>query len=160
MGKIAEGFVKSSARVKKVAIARERDSQRNLTQALREIEEMKSALRAKEEENERVSTERDSFKNELGVEKENLAKKVSKNGRLKEEMDQTKKDNGIKKEIIDKMTINIDLLRKKVQIGEATHEKEKVEFQRQIEKVKCELSSQRSTNVGLSKALDIGASSE
>ena len=162
MGKITEGFVKSSARIKRVAIARERDSQRNLavveknlTQALKEIEEMKDALRAKEEDNERVSTERDSFKNELEVEKENLAKKASENGRLKEEVNQTKKENGMLKENNEKMNTNIDLLRQKVQSGEATHAKEKVEFQRQMKKVKCELSSERSTNLGLSKALDI-----
>ena len=162
MGKITEGFVKSSARIKKVTIARERESQRNLavveknlTQALKEIEEMKNVLKAKEEDNERVSTERDTFKNELEVVQENLAKETSENGRLQEEVSQMKRENGGLKENIEKMNTDIELMRKKVQSGEDTHAKEKVEFQRQMREVECELSSERSTNLGLSKALGI-----
>ena len=107
MGKVTEGFARSSARIKKVTIARERENQRNLavveknlSQALKEIEEMKNVLKAKEEDNERVSTERDNFKNELEVVQENLAKETSENGKLQEEVSQMKRENGGLKENI------------------------------------------------------------
>ena len=92
MGKVTEGFARSSARIKKVVIARERESQRNLavveknlSQALKEIEEMKNVLKTKEKDNERLSTGRETFKNELEVVQESLAKKTSENGRLQQE---------------------------------------------------------------------------
>ena len=84
-----------------------------------------------------------------------LVRETAENGRLQEEVSQTKRENGGLKKNIEKMNTDIEMMRKKVQSGEDTHAKEKVEFQRQMREVECELSSERSTNLGLSKALEI-----
>ena len=162
MGRVSEGFVKSNARMRKVATSRESKNRKTLagvkkelSQALDKIKKMENTLRTKEEEIVQISNERDGLKTELEGVKKNLTEKTSENERLHHEVNQTKEENRELQQNIEEKTIDIRNIQKKMEDEKKSHTKEKVELEEEKGKVESELGFVRSTNFEMSKALAI-----
>ena len=162
MTRVSEGFVKSNARMRKVAISRESKNRKTLagvkkelSQALDKIKKMENTLKTKEEDIVQISTERDGLKTELEGVKKNLTEKTSENERLHHEVNQTKEENRELQQNIEEKTIDIGNIQKKMEDEKKSHTKEKAELEEEKGKVESELGFVRSTNLEMSKALAI-----
>ena len=162
MTRVSEGFVKSNAKMRKVAKSRETKNRqtlagvkKELSQALDKIKKMENTLKTKEEDIVQISTERDGLKTELESVKKNLTEKTSENERLHHEVNQTKEENRELQQNIEEKTIDIRNIQKKMEDEKESHTKEKVELEEEKGKVESELGFVRSTNLEMSKALAI-----
>ena len=162
MTRVSEGFVKSNAKMRKVAKSRETKNRqtlagvkKELSQALDKIKKMENTLRTKEEDIVQISTERDGLKTELESVKKNLTEKTSENERLHHEVNQTKEENRKLQQNIEEKTIDIENIQKKMENEKKSHTKEKAELEEEKGKVESELGFVRSTNLEMSKALAI-----
>ena len=162
MTRVSEGFVKSNAKMRKVAISRETKNRqtlagvkKELSQALDKIKKMENTLRTKEEEIVQISNERDGLKTKLEDVKKNLTEKTSENEGLHHEVNQTKEENRKLQQNIEEKTIDIENIQKKMENEKKSHTKEKAELEEEKGKVESELGFARSTNLEMSKALAI-----
>ena len=162
MTRVSEGFVKSNAKMRKVAKSRETKNRqtlagvkKELSQALDKIKKMENTLRTKDEEIVQISNERDGLKTELEDVKKNLTEKTSENEGLHHEVNQTKEENRELQQNIEEKTIDIRNIQKKMEDEIKSHTKEKVELEEEKGKVESELGFVRSTNFEMSKALAI-----
>ena len=162
MGRVNQGDARSSERLKRLSIAREKENQRklaavekSLSEALKENGEIKNALKRVEKDNVKLSSDKDALKNELGVVKEDLAKVTCENERLQQEVNKTKGENEKLKEYTNKINNENEAMRKKMQTDSENHAKEEFELKRQLKEVKGTLTSERSKNLHLGKALAI-----
>ena len=164
MTRVSEGFVKSNAKMRKVAKSRETKNRqtlagvkKELSQALDKIKKMENTLKTKEEDIVQISTERDGLKTELEGVKKNLTEKTSENERLHHEVNQTKEENRKLQQNIEEKTIDIENIQnqKKMENEKKSHTKEKAELEEEKGKVESELGFVRSTNLEMSKALAI-----
>ena len=162
MTRVSEGFVKSNAKMRKVAKSRETKNRqtlagvkKELSQALDKIKKMENTLRTKEEDIVQISNERDGLKTELEDVRKNLTEKTSENERLHHEVNQTKEENRKLQQNIEEKTIDIGNIQKKMEDEKKSHTKEKAELEEEKGKVESELGFVRSTNLEMSKALAI-----
>ena len=162
MGRVSEGFVKSNARMRKVAISRESKNRKTLagvkkelSQALNKIKKIENTLKTKEEDIVKISTERDGFKTELEIVKENLAGKTSENERLHHEVNQTKEENGELQQNIEKKTTDIKKIKKEMENEQKSHTKVKADLEETKRKLESDLDFAKSTNLGMKQALAI-----
>ena len=96
MTRVSEGFVKSNAKMRKVAKSRETKNRqtlagvkKELSQALDKIKKMETSLRSKDEEIAQISNERDGLKTKLEDMDKKLTEKASQNEGLLHEVNQT-----------------------------------------------------------------------
>ena len=160
--RVSESFLKSNAKMRKVAKSRETKNRlavaglkKEHSLALDKIKKMETTLRSKDEEIAQISNERDGLKTKLEDMDKKLTEKTSQNEGLLHEVNQTKEENRKLQQNIEEKTIDIGNIQKKMENEKKSHTKEKAELEEEKGKVESELDLARSTNLGMKKALAI-----
>ena len=160
--RVSESFLKSNAKMRKVAKSRETKNRlavaglkKEHSLALDKIKKMETTLRSKDEEIAQISNERDGLKTKLEDMDKKLTEKASQNEGLLHEVNQTKEENRKLKQNIEEKTIDIENIQKEMENEQKSHTKEKAELEEKKRKVESELDLARSTNLGMKKALAI-----
>ena len=120
--RVSESFVKSNAKMRKVAKSRETKNRlavaglkKEHSLALDKIKKMETTLRSKDEEIAQISNERDGLKTKLEDMDKKLTEKASQNEGLLHEVNQTKEENRKLKQNIEEKTIDIENIQKKME---------------------------------------------
>ena len=160
--RVSENFVKSNAKMRKVAKSRETKNRLAVAElkkkhslALDKIKKMETTLRSKDEEIAQISNERDGLKTKLEDMDKKLTEKASQNEGLLHEVSQTKEENRKLKQNIEEKTIDIENIQKEMENEQKSHTKVKADLEEKKRKLESELNLARSTNLGMKKALAI-----
>ena len=162
MTRVSESFVKSNAKMRKVAKSRETKNRlavaglkKEHSLALDKIKKMETTLRSKDEEIAQISNERDDFRTKLGDTDKKLTEKASQNEELLRDLNETKKENGKLKQNIEKKTNDIKKIKKEMENEQTSHTKVKADLEETKRKLESDLDFAKSTNLGMKQALAI-----
>ena len=143
MTRVSEGFVKSNAKMRKVAKSRETKNRlavaglkKEHSLALDKIKKMETTLRSKDEEIAQISNERDGLKTKLEDMDKKLTEKTSENEGLHHEVNQTKEENRKLQQNIEEKTIDIGNIQKKMEAEKNLILRKKLNWKRKREKSK------------------------
>ena len=161
--RVSENFLKSNAKMRKVAKSRETKNRLAVGElkkkhclALDKIKkEMETTLKSKDEEIAQISNERDDFRTKLGDTDKKLTEKASQNEGLLREVNETKKENGKLKQNIEKKTNDIKKIKKEMENEQKSHTKVKADLEETKRKLESDLDFAKSTNLGMKQALAI-----
>ena len=161
--RVSENFLKSNAKMRKVAKSRETKNRLAVAElkkkhslALDKIKkEMETTLKSKDEEIAQISNERDDLRTKLEDMDKKLTEKASQNEGLLREVNETKEENGKLKQNIEKKTTDIKNIKKEMENEQKSHTKVKADLEEKKRKLESELDLARSTNLGMKKALAI-----